>query len=176
MRDPAMGEPRKRITRMRYNVGPMGFLSDQIMKEMQRAGYPVREFNLYRPPSEQAKYKATGTSRAGPYSSAHQFFGASDLIHERWAWFNPAQKGDVPDGTMFWDRLWDCVAVVSERFDVEFSKRLNWDPAHIELANWRSMREVVGHEEPNQTQLDWYFQVTLPAVWKQHQRAKLSAA
>ncbi|AZV78278.1 hypothetical protein EBB79_10575 [Parasedimentitalea marina] len=39
-RDPAMGEPRKRLTRMRYGVGPMGFLADQIMKELQRAGYP----------------------------------------------------------------------------------------------------------------------------------------
>lgn len=171
-RDPAMGEPRKRLTRMRYQVGPMGFLADQIMKEMQRAGYPVREFNLYRPPEVQAKYLARKTSKAGPFSSAHQFYAASDLIHEKWAWF---AADEAPAGEQFWNRLWDCVQVVAEKYKVEFRERISWDPAHIELANWREFREVVGHEEPNQTQLDWYFQITLPAVWKQHLRSKLAA-
>lgn len=175
-RDPAMGEPRQRLTRMRYGSGPMGFLADQIMKEMQRAGYPPREFNLYRPPRVQEQYRIKGTSRAAPYSSAHQYYGASDIIHERWAWFDPAQKGDVPDGQQFWDCLWDCVEVVAEKYNVEFSERLKWDPAHVQLANWKTFREVVGHTEPNQTQLDWYFQITLPAVWKQHLRSAARAA
>lgn len=172
-RDPAMGEPRKRITRMRYTMGPMGFLSDQIQKEMQRAGYPVREFNLYRSPDEQAKMKARRVSKAGPFQSAHQYYAATDIIHERWAWF---AADEAPPGETFWDRLWDCAEVVSEKFGVQFSDRLSWDPAHIQLANWREMKQVVGHEEPNQMQIDWYFQVTLPAVWKQHQRSKLRAA
>lgn len=175
MRDPAMGEPRKRITRMRYDVGPMGFLADQIMKEMQRAGYPVREFNLYRPPAKQDKMFATGVSRARRFQSSHQYYGASDLIHEEWAWFHPSQVG-VPDGRHFWNRIWDCVEVVGEKFNVEFSQRLSWDPAHVQLENWREFKEVVGEAEPNRTQLDWYFQVTLPAVWKQHQRSKLRTA
>lgn len=175
-RDPAMGEPRKRITRMRYDVGPMGFLSDQIMKELQRAGYPPREFNLYRSPGDQAKYLMKGTSQAKAYSSAHQYFAASDIIHEKWAWFDKRQKGDVPDGKHFWNRLWDCVEVVSEKYGVEFRERISWDPAHVELANWREFREVVGYEKPNKTQLDWYFQITLPAVWKQHQRSKARVA
>ncbi len=166
MRDPAMGEPRKRITRMRYNVGPMGFLSDQIMKEMQRALYPVREFNLYRSPEEQKKMLWRKVSKVGPFGSAHQYYGASDIIHERWAWFAADQ---APDGGQFWDRLWDCVEVVAEKYNVEFRDRIAWDPAHIELANWKEFKEVVGEVEPNQTQLDWYFQITLPAVWKQRQ-------
>jgi len=175
MRDPAMGEPRKRITRMRYGEGPMGFLADQIMKELQRAGYPPREFNLYRSPELQMKAVREGRSRGTAFASAHQYFAASDIIHERWAWFDPAQKGDVPDGTQFWDRLWDCVEVVGEKYNVEFSDRILWDPAHVQLQNWREFREVVGREKPNQTQLDWYFQVTLPAVWKQHRRAQMRA-
>lgn len=175
-RDPAMGEPRKRITRMRYQVGPMGFLADQIMKELQRAGYPPREFNLYRPPRVQEEYRRKGTSKVGTFSSAHQFYGASDIIHEKWAWFDPAQKGDVPDGKHFWNRLWDCVEVVGEKYNVEFRDRISWDPAHVELENWREFREVVGRQEPNQTQLDWYFQITLPAVWKQHLRSQQRAA
>lgn len=169
-RDPAMGEPRKRLTRMRYESGPMGFLADQIMKEMQRAGYPPREFNLYRPPRLQAKYKAQGNSFAKPYSSPHQYYAASDIIHEKWAWFDPSQKG-VPDGKQFWNTLWDCAEVVAEKYNVEFKERMDWDPAHIQLTNWRDFREVVGHHEPNKKQLEWYFQITLPQVWKQHLRS-----
>lgn len=173
VRDSAMGEPRKRLTRMRYRKGPMGFLADQIMKELQRAGYPPTEFNLYRSPEVQVQYRAKGTSKAGAYSSAHQYYGASDIIHEKWAWF--AAK-DAPDGTHFWNRLWDCVEVVGEKYQVEFRDRISWDPAHVELANWRDMREVVGRQEPNQTQLDWYFAVTLPAVWRQYQRLQAQKA
>jgi len=173
IRDPAQGEPRKRLTRMRYGSGPMGFLADQIIKEMQRAGYPAREFNLYRSPEEQDKAFARRVSRAKAFQSAHQYFAASDLIHEKWAWF---AADEAPEGEQFWQRLWDCVEIVSEKFNVEFADQLVWDRAHIELASWREFREVVGHEVPNQTQLDWYFQITLPAVWKQHQRSKLAAA
>lgn len=173
MRDPAMGEPRKRLTRMRYDVGPMGFLADQIMKELQRAGYPPKEFNLYRKPSTQALYRKRGTSKARPFSSAHQYYGASDIIHEKWAWFADPK---APDGRHFWDRLWDCVEVVSEKYQVEFSDRLSWDPAHVQLANWRDMKRVVGLQEPNQTQLDWYFAATLPTVWRQYQRQQAQKA
>lgn len=188
-RDPAMGEPRKRITRMRYGEGPMGFLSDQIMKEMQRALYRPREFNLYRSPAEQQRKFDQGFSRALPLNGAHQFMGASDIIDERWAWFDPKQKG-CPDGTRFWNTLWDCVEVVSEKYQVEFRKRISWDPAHVELANWRDFRSVIlpdweevrtkkhfgGYDGPNQEQLDWYFQITLPAVWRQHLRSKARAS
>ncbi len=170
--DPAMGEPKKRITRMRYGVGPMGFLSDQIMKEMQRAHYPAKEYNLYRSPEAQAALSSTVTN-AGAYPSGHQYYGASDIIHDRWAWFEGKPEGY---GDQFWERLWDCVEVVSEKYSVEFSKRLEWDLAHVELANWREFKRVVGLQKPNQTQLDWYFQHTLPGVWKQHQRSKQRAA
>ncbi len=173
MNDPAMGEPRKRITRMRYDVGPMGFLSDQIMKEMQRAQYPVREFNLYRPPEKQIEMLRRGVSNAGPFESSHQYYCASDIIHEKWAWF--AAK-EAPDGDHFWDRLWDCAAVVSEKYKVQFSNRLSWDPAHIQMANWRNFKALVGEVEPTQEQLDKWFARTLPAVWKQHLRSKARTA
>jgi hypothetical protein len=169
MADPAMGEPRQRLYRMRYEEGPMGFLSDQIRKMMQRVGYPTREFQLYRTPEQQRQYLKARTTKAPPWFSAHQYYGAADIIHEQWAWFAADQ---APDGRRFWETLWDCVEVVAEKFDVEFSKRLEWDPAHIELANWRQMKEVVGESQANQMQLDWYFAVTLPKVWRQHQRQK----
>lgn len=167
MRDPAMGEPRKRLTRMRYGVGPMGFLADQIMKEMQRAGYPPREFNLYRSPEEQKKMRSRRVSMVGPFDSAHQYYAASDIIHEKWAWF---AADEAPDGQAFWDCLWDCVEVVGEKYRVEFAPRITWDPAHVQLKNWREFKEVVGEVEPTQKALDWYFQITLPRVWADYQK------
>lgn len=168
-----MGEPRKRLTRLRYDRGPMGFLADQIIIQMQRAGYPASEFNLFRSPAEQNRLFEKGRSKAQAFDSAHQFCAASDLIHEKYAWF---AGDDAPPGDLFWDRLWDCAQVVSEKFRVEFEPRISWDPAHIELSNWRDFRAVVGRSEPKQIQLDWYFQITLPAVWRQHQNAKQSSA
>ena len=173
MRNEAMGEPRKRLTRMRYDQGPMGFLSDQIMKQLQMAGYPPREFNLYRSPEKQMAAYNRRASRAKPYQSAHQYYGASDIIHERWAWF--AAK-EAPDGDPFWNALWDCVQVVAEKFDVKFDQRLTWDAAHVELVGWEEFREVVGQNEPNATQLQWWFERTLPRVWKQHQSAQKAKA
>lgn len=169
--DKAMGEPRKRLTRMRYREGPMGFLADQIMKEMQRAGYPAREFNLYRSPDEQEKMRDRRVSQVGPFGSAHQYCAASDIIHETWAW--GAAPG-APDLEQFWNHLWWCADVVSEKYKVQFSDRISWDPAHIQLANWKQFKEVCGRppEGPNQTQLDWYFQITLPAVWNQYQKGR----
>lgn len=174
-RDPAMGEPRKRLTRMRYEHGPMGFLADQIIKEMQRAGYPAREFNLYRSPDDQDAMFARGVSKVRAFSSAHQFFGASDIIHEKWSWFDKSQQG-VPDGQQFWDRLWDCAEVVGEKYKVKWRKRIVWDPAHIELQGWQEFREVIGTTLPTKTALEWYFMRTLPDVWKQHLRAKARAS
>lgn len=165
----AMGEPRKRLTRMRYHLGPMGFLADQIMKEMQRAGYPPREFNLYRAAHEQERLKAARVSNAGPFESAHQYYAATDIIHERWAWF---ADDEAPEGKPFWRCLWDCVEVVGEKYDVEFSPQLGWDLAHVQLANWREFKEVVGEAEPSPTALQWYFHRTLPRVWSEYQKRK----
>lgn len=165
MNDPAMGAPRKRMTRMRYDAGPMAFLADQIIKEMQRAGFPAHEHCLYRSPEQQQKEFNDGDSKAVPYSSAHQYFMASDIVHEKWFWF--AAK-DAPNGDMFFDILWDCVAVVAEKYGVEFKPRLSWDSAHVELANWREFRSIVGHRPPNRAQLVQWFSHTLPRVWRAH--------
>ena len=178
-RDAAKGEPRKRLSFMRYRDGPMGYLADQIMKEMQRAGYPPKEFNLYRSPSQQDAYKAGGTSNASAFSSAHQFFCASDIIHEKYAWFAKPKNGPKPpDGKHFWNCLWDCVEVVAERHDVQFKPRLSWDAAHVELAEWHSFRSWCGpnlhpddtelYTKPTQEQLDQWFAIVLPKVWKAH--------
>lgn len=169
MRDPAMRAPRKRVTRMNYGDGPMGFLADQICKEMQRAGYAPRIFILFRTPEQQAKEKADGDSRAGPFQSAHQYYCAADIICEKWAWFG---HKDAPDGTEFWNTLWDCVELVSEKYKVKFSPRLSWDAAHVQLAEWKEFRSSIGSRKPFQHELDQYFAEVLPSVWKQHKLAK----
>lgn len=166
-RDPAMGEARRRITRFTYDEGPMQFLAEQICKEMQRVGYPAVIHCVYRAPEVQEKYRRTGTSKAGPFQSAHQYYAAADIIHERWAWF---AAPDAPDGAGFWRALGDATHLVSEKFGVPFNKRLSWDLAHVELFNWREMKEIVGPQEPSKLALDWYFQVTLPSVWRRHHR------
>lgn len=174
-RDPAKGARSNRVTRMRYDVGPMGFLGDQIQKEMDRAGYPVKEHCLHRGARAQNAAFERKASKARAFQSAHQFYGAGDYVHEKWFWF--AKKNDdgsptgAPDGTMFFDALWDCVALVSEKYGVEFAPRLSWDAAHVELANWRVMRDRIGERKPNSTDLRWYFAFTLPRVWKAHEVA-----
>lgn len=167
--DPASAEPRKRITRMNYKDGPMGFLGDQIKKEMQRAGFAPRTYCLYRSPEQQAIERASGDSKAGPYSSAHQYYAGEDIICEYWAWFASPK---APNGDGFWDALWDCVELVSEKYGVKFSKRLSWDAAHVQIADWRSFARKVGKRKPTQDELDAWFAELLPEVWKQHQRAK----
>jgi len=167
LRSEAMGPPRDPITRHPYNLGPMGFLGSQIRLGMQKAGYPPKTFQLYRTPDQQKHYQKLGHSNAGAFQSAHQYYAAEDIIHERYAWF---EKG--PDGEPFWRCLWDCVEVVAEKYQVEFDPQLNWDRAHVELKGWEAFRDVVGYKEPNQTQLDWYFQITLPKVWRAYQRQK----
>ena len=170
---PAMAEPRKRITRMNYTDGPMGFLGDQIKKEMQRAGFAPRTYCLYRSPERQKIERAEGDSKAGPFSSAHQYFGAEDIICEYWAWFASPK---APDGTAFWECLWDCVELVGEKYGVEFSKRLSWDAAHVQLADWRKFAAKVGKRKPTQGELDSWFAELLPDVWRQYQGSVASRA
>lgn len=148
----------------------MGFLASQIVKEMLRACYPASVYCIYRSPQEQVRLMDKGFSKAPAYSSGHQYYGAGDIIHEKWAWFDKSIP-NVPDGSQFWDRLWDCAGVVSEKYKVPFRPRITWDPAHIELRNWRDLRKRIGENEPSYASLVWYWEHTLPAVWKEHKKS-----
>lgn len=168
-RDAAMGPPTKRMTRYDYSQGPMGFLAGQIVKEMQRAGYPAKVFHILRSAEKQQEYYTRGTSKAPPWYSAHQYYGAADIIHEQWAWF---AADDAPDGKQFWDTLWDCAYVVGEKYDVQFEQRISWDPAHIELVGWESVASSIGERHPTQGEVDRWFKALLPEVWRQRPSAK----
>lgn len=162
MRDSAMGEARFPVRKMRYDLGPMAFLSDQIVKEMQRAGYPAREHCLLRPADLQHALRAAGRSKAGPWQSAHQYYAAADIIHDRWAWF--AAK-EAPKGGEFWRHLWLAVEMVSEKYAIEFAPKLSWDLAHVELLGWKGFRKRIGEQHPTKEQLEEYFAAALPKVW-----------
>lgn len=162
----------ERVTRYDYNLGPMLFIGQQILRAMQDAGHNPKIFDHYRSPEDQAEKKDNGVSRAGPFESAHQYYEAVDIAHREWAWF-ASEK--APDGAQFWSDLAACVKIVAERFDVELvhGHDWGWDSAHVELADWRTVRHMIGHRVPTQAELDARFQQVLPKVWKAHQAALL---
>jgi len=93
IRDAAWGEPLKRLTLMTYDRGPVGFLSSQIVKSMQRVCYPcaVIDDNSF-------------------------YLGIMRFEHETYGLF----EGETsPDGQTFWDILSDCVDVCAEKFSIE---------------------------------------------------------
>lgn len=96
IRDPAWGEPSKRITRMVYDRGPVGFLSLQVCKAMQRVCYPAAVI-------DDLSY------RRGVMTFQHE-------LHGRF----PSSCGISGDG--FWSTLSDCVLVISEKFSCEIKE------------------------------------------------------
>lgn len=160
----------KRQSRFTYTDGPMFFLGQQIVKAMQDAGYPAKISECYRSPERQAKLKAKGTSKAGPWKSPHQFLEAVDIIHPSKGW-NVSQE--------YWDTLNACTLIVEEKYGVDIVSGYDWgwDMAHIELRDWRSVRDRLRTETlgamrpPNPAELWERFEQVLPKVAKQHKRS-----
>jgi len=142
------------------------------MKEMQAAGYRPTLHCLYRSPQMQADAKSRGASNAGPFQSGHQYYGAADIVDEKWYWF---AQDEAPPGHDFWECLWDCVQLVSEKYDVRFKSRLPWDLAHVELESVDDFRTRIGKREPTRVELDQWFAQELPKVWKQYQASKAAS-
>jgi len=191
--DPALphtGQVTTRKTRFTYDKGPMYFLGEHIVKAMEDSGYPAFIWQCYRPPEEQAEYLARGTSKAGPWQSPHQFSEAVDILHPELWWEAP------PD---YWQQLAACVRIVAERFDVKLDHGHYWswvDSAHIELEDWRIMRDYMREQwrrefqewrdepsvdleligpppeprPPSPEELRVRFSAVLPKVWAQHIR------
>jgi hypothetical protein len=164
-----MQEP-KRQSRFTYTDGPMFFLGLQIVKAMQDAGYPAKIHECYRPPERQDALFAKGKSKARAWSSPHQFLEAVDIIH-------PSKGWNVSDE--YWDTLHACATIVEEKFGVEFEHGYDWgwDKAHIELKDWRVMRERIKRasgakmRNPYPAELWQRFKEVLPSVAKQHMRS-----
>lgn len=153
----------KPLVRVNHTEGPMLFLAQQIVKRMDKMGYPSRIQELYRTPERQATLKSKGRSKALGYQSPHQFFEAADIVHK----------------TLYWDAspaYWDALAVVVRVIEAEYNVKLehghHWrfvDSAHVELKDWRTVRQrqlqKYGHNyKPTKEELLARWEEVLPSI------------
>lgn len=148
--------------------GPMVWLGEQIIKRMEKAGYPSRIFIAYRSADQQNKEFAEGDSKARAYQSPHQFYEAVDIIHKTRAW-NVSQD--------YWDTLASIVRVVEREYNIDLVHGYDWgwDSAHIEIALWRQvpkrqLAKVGYHYPPSPWEREQRFKELLPAVYKSQHR------
>ena len=155
----------RRVTRYTYTQGPMTYIAQKIVRKMQDAGYPARTYDIFRHPDVQYLKKREKKSRAGPFQSPHQYYEAADIAHPTLAW-------SVSDE--YWDALAMAARAVASELNVtlELGYDWGWDKAHIELAEWRDVREQIGERVPTQSELDLRFEELLPNVWKQYKKSK----
>lgn len=157
------GQAEKRQTRYDYTQGPMHYLGQQIVRGMQDAGYPAKIHVCYRPPDLQDSLYRRGRSKAKAWQSPHQYFEAVDVVHETLFWECEQD---------FWDTLARVVKIVAEKYNVtlEHGYDWGWDSAHIELKDFRKVRNRQGRRVPDALQLAYRFEEVLPDVWKQATR------
>jgi hypothetical protein len=159
-------EARKKVTRYDYTQGPIHYLALQAVRGMQEAGYPSKTYECYRSAERQARLYAQGRTEPGkivtkaePFSSAHQYFLAADIIHETRGW-------NVSDD--YWETLSAVLDNLGNRFSVKLNHGHYWkfrDSAHFELEDWRYWRDKIGPQKPTNSQLDEMFAEILPSVW-----------
>lgn len=149
---------------MNKSDGPMLWLGDQIVKRMEKAGYPSRIFCGFRSPEQQNREFADGDSKAKAWQSPHQFYEAVDIIHKTKAW-NVSQD--------YWDMLATVVRTVEREYSIDLVHGYDWgwDSAHIEIALWRQVpkRQIrkEGHNyEPSPWEREQRFKELLPAVYR----------
>ena len=124
----------KKLTRYTYTEGPIYYVGQRIVRQMQEAGYPAIIFEHIRTPERQTELMARKVTKAGPWDSAHQYGLAVDII--------PASKTWPPFSDPFWEALAVAVQIVQD----ELGNRLahgytwGWDAAHIELLDYRRYR------------------------------------
>lgn len=163
--------PKRRVHRYNYRDGPMGWLAQQIVRRMNDIGWDAVIFELYRTPEQQKRYFEAGTSKAPPWTSAHQYWCAVDIVLrtdvKRYHW--------PPRSHKFWRDLAAVVRTVEETFGVPLVHGhvdWGWDSAHIELENFRVYRAQFLRREMSQEEKDGMFEEVLPVVWKAYQKSK----
>lgn len=158
-------QKKKRQTRYARDSGPMYYLGQQIVRQMQMAGRDAKISECFRSPARQAELYNKGRTSPGPIvtnappgSSPHQFYLAVDIIHPDHGWNVDPE---------YWETLAACVRVVSEKFGVPLDHGHHWrftDSAHIELEDWRSLADQIGRRTPTPDQLESWFRRFLPDV------------
>ena len=170
-------------TRFTYTNGPMYYVGQQIVRQMQQSGYPCKIHCWIRSPQEQARLKAIKATKAPPWDSPHQYALAVDIIH--------ATRGWPPKDDPFWKALYVASQIVAEKLKIELEYGYNWgwDSAHIELKHFRSYRSeykpqilALEHDKEEVQQnmrhqfvldrLNHMFECELPLVWKQYKKRR----
>jgi hypothetical protein len=116
--------------------GPMLYIGQQIVKRMEKTGYPSKVIEHWRTPERQRMLQARGNSKAGPWQSPHQFGEAVDIVHKTRGW------QVSPD---YWAALATCVRVIEAELNVRLVHGHTWhfvDSAHVELKDWRDIRNA----------------------------------
>lgn len=155
-------KPSAAVTR---NLGPMLYIGQQIVKRMGKMGYPSKIAEHYRTPERQQKLynSGKGVTGARAWSSPHQYYEAVDIVHKTLNWDAPPE---------YWDALAVCVRVIEADLRVKLVHGHTWkmvDSAHIELADWREVRQrqfdKVGYaHEPTAAQLLLRWREVLPSI------------
>lgn len=146
-----------------YDQGPMLYIGQQIVKRMAKMGYPSKIQEHWRTPERQKRLKAEGFSKAGPWSSPHQFGEAVDIVHKTLGW-------NVPEE--YWNALAVCVRVIEAELNVSLTHGHTWafrDSAHVELTDWRTVRDAQlqapeGARVPTQSELLARWKQVLPGI------------
>lgn len=165
------GQVHKRQARYDYSQGPMYFLGQQILRQMEDAGYPSKIVECYRPAEGQTKNYQNGASKVRAFDSAHQYFEAVDICHKSKGW-NVERR--------YWTALAHAVTVVSEKYNVplrhghdwngngipvpEDPTETFWDAAHIEIKGWNLHKIKIGNRKPTPQELWARFQEVLPSL------------
>jgi peptidoglycan L-alanyl-D-glutamate endopeptidase CwlK len=108
-------------------------LSEDLHKGYSLGVIPVwfRPFEIYRTPTRQAELLRTGKTKAGPWSSAHQYGLAIDFVpyvRGSWSWA-------VSDAT--WDHLRAAAKARGLRNEI------TWDRAHVEAPIWDQLQTLL---------------------------------
>lgn len=132
----------KKVTRVfPRSYGPMFYIGCKIVARMETMGWPSKIHCCYRPPEEQDKLYALGRTKARCWRSPHQFYEAVDIIHATKAWGVSEE---------YWEALAVCVRVVAKELNVDLEHGHYWkfkDSAHIELKDWRTIRDRDDRDE-----------------------------
>lgn len=114
-------------------------------RRMAALGVPMFAHCVVRSLEQQAKEFAEGDSKAKPGQSAHNFGCAVDFVHGTKAWSLTAQQWALVGHVGHEVALSLGLAVVWGGNDGP-GDTFAWDPAHWELADWRTVRAVMqGH-------------------------------
>lgn len=129
-----------RALRAGANPGMLQF-ERRFVKRFAELGVPIFAHCVVRSREEQALRKAEGNSKAGPGQSPHQYGCAVDLVHGTKAWQLTPNQWQIL-GHVGREVAKSCgLKLIWGGDDPGEEDKFSWDPAHWELAAWKSIRE-----------------------------------